>query len=208
MQGKIINPVTPQNKAVSVNNKFGNTNIKNQQGTTRVLYDTLPLDGRTEFRFFENANTRTFPFTNLSSDGNRLPVGETFVIQELYFEFLDYNGTVLEFAFDFGGSNFYGGPNMSSLTVNAVQTGDIDFYIANSQVLKALPALVAAENTNPSSCNPLDFVFNFSTDIVIPPLLEYVLVLRTTSYPADNFANQIRCSIRGTAGILAPQTTF
>jgi hypothetical protein len=53
MQGRIINNITPQQKIVGVNNKFGNTNIKNQQGTTRVLYDSLPLDGRTNFRFFE-----------------------------------------------------------------------------------------------------------------------------------------------------------
>ena len=91
MQGRYITNVTPQSKAVNVNNKFGNTNIKNQQGTTRVLFDTLPLDGRTEFRFFENSNTRTLPYTNLTADGNRLQVGETFVIQKIYFQILNIN---------------------------------------------------------------------------------------------------------------------
>ena len=57
MKGYNINPVTPQQKMVAVNNRFGNTNIAQQQGTTRVIYDSLPLDGRTNFRFFENANT-------------------------------------------------------------------------------------------------------------------------------------------------------
>ena len=45
MKGRIIQQTTPQDKIVGVNNKFGNTNIKNQQGTTRVIYDSLPLDG-------------------------------------------------------------------------------------------------------------------------------------------------------------------
>jgi hypothetical protein len=54
MKGQIIQQITPQNKIVGVNNKFGNTNIKNQQGTTRVIFDSLPLDGSTELRFFEN----------------------------------------------------------------------------------------------------------------------------------------------------------
>ena len=57
MKGIIQSLVTPQQKMVAVNKKFGNTNIKNQQGTTRVIYDSLPLDGRTNFRFFENNYT-------------------------------------------------------------------------------------------------------------------------------------------------------
>ena len=71
MKGQVISNFTPQNKIVGVNNKFGNTNIKNQQGTTRVLFDTLPLDGSTELRFFENAASRQYPFTNIGSEGNR-----------------------------------------------------------------------------------------------------------------------------------------
>lgn len=208
MKGRIITNVTPQQKAVSVNNRFGNTNIKNQQGTTRVLYDTLPLDGRTEYRFFENSNTRTFPLTNLTSDGNRLSVGETFVFQEFYFQFFDYNGTLqYEASWRFNGQVFGGGPSETTLAA-AMATGDIDFYIANSQVVKNLPAIVANQDFNPTQSSNQDNVFNMSTDIVIPPLLEFVLVLKTTSLPAPVAATHIRCSIRGTAGILAPQTTF
>ena len=54
MRGIIQAGVTPQQKMVAVNNKFGNNNIASQQGTTRVLFDSIPLDGRTTFRFFEN----------------------------------------------------------------------------------------------------------------------------------------------------------
>ena len=208
MKGRILTSLTPQNKAVSVNNKFGNTNIKNQQGTTRVLYDTLPLDGRTEYRFFENSNTRTFPLTNLTSDGNKLPVGETFVFQDLYFQFLDYNGTLqYEASWRFSGFILGGGGSETALA-NAMGTGDIDFYIANSQVVKNLPAIVCNELFNPTSNNAQDGVFNLFTDIVIPPLLEFVLVLRTTPPPTPTAATHVRCYIRGTAGILAPQTTF
>ena len=85
MKGIQISNLTPQQKAVAVNNRFGNTNIKGQQGTTRVIYDSLPLDGATELRFFENASSRQYPFTNITSEGNRLTVGETFVIQKIYF---------------------------------------------------------------------------------------------------------------------------
>ena len=47
--------VSPQTKAIGINDKFGNTGIKKQQGSTIVKYDTLPLDGRTEYRFFEGS---------------------------------------------------------------------------------------------------------------------------------------------------------
>jgi hypothetical protein len=202
MQGRYITNVTPQSKAVNVNNKFGNTNIKNQQGTTRVLFDTLPLDGRTEFRFFENSNTRTLPYTNLTADGNRLQVGETFVIQKIYFQILNINATnQITAAWSFGG----GGPINSA----ALTTGELDFVIANSQVIKSLSAAVFTSFFNPTSVKATDEAYGTQTDIVIPPLLEFIAILKTTSYAtfAPN-ASHLQILIEGTSGILAPQTTF
>jgi hypothetical protein len=34
---------TPQEKIVAVNKKFGNTGIQSQQGTSRIIYDSLPM---------------------------------------------------------------------------------------------------------------------------------------------------------------------
>jgi hypothetical protein len=76
--------VSPQMKQVFVNNKFGNTGIKRQQGSTVIKYDTLPLDGRTEFRFFEGCQSRVFPFTNSNSEGNKLGVGNSMTIERMY----------------------------------------------------------------------------------------------------------------------------
>ena len=89
MKGIQISNLTPQQKAVAVNNRFGNTNIKGQQGTTRVIYDSLALDGSTELRFFENSASRQYPLTNIGSEGNRLTVGDTFVIQKIYFGLIE-----------------------------------------------------------------------------------------------------------------------
>ena len=86
--------VTPQQKAVSVNNRFGNTGIKRQQGSSVELYDTLPLSvaaaaqGVT-LRFFEDAQTRTFPNTNLENS-NQLSVGETLVTETIYFSVIEF----------------------------------------------------------------------------------------------------------------------
>lgn len=197
MQGRIITNTTPQQKIVAVNNRFGNTNIAQQQGTTRVIYDSLPLDGSTELRFFENAQSRQYPFTNIGAEGNRLNVGETFVIQKIYFGII----SVTENEF----TNF--GPLANSLPASFAQ-GDISFLIANSQVLKNLPfdSLFNPLN-NFDQRNASDEAFNTFTDIVIPPLLEYVLTYRLNTYDADNTL-RLTCFIQGTAAILAPQTTF
>jgi hypothetical protein len=199
MKGRIISNITPQQKAVAVNNRFGNTNIKGQQGTTRVIFDSLPLDGSTELRFFENAASRVYPFTNIGSEGNRLTVGETFVIQKIYFGLIttdEDTGAYLSFAPIAGSGNNY-------------ETGEFSFLLANSQVIKQLPFSIfcQAANTNIYPSNASDQTFDTFTDIVIPPLLEYVLTYRIAPYAAvDN--TRLVCFMQGTAGIIAPQTTF
>lgn len=199
MQGRIITNTTPQQKIVAVNNRFGNVNIAQQQGSTRVLYDSLPLNGSTELRFFENAQSRQYPFTNIGAEGNRLGVGETFVIQKIYFGIINTDadtGSFVDFlAVPGSGDNF--------------ETGEWSFLLANSQVIKQIPFSVFCNNAftviNPSNAN--DQTFDTFTDIVIPPLLEYVLTYRIAPYAA--VANtRLVCFMEGTAGIIAPQTTF
>lgn len=208
MRGLIENKITPQQKMVAVNQKFGNTNIKNQQGTTRTIFHSLPIDGRTTFRFFENAQASSFPLTNIGSEGNRLEVGSTFTLQKIYLVGIIYdavNNTIIT-----AGSLSFGAV-ANDFTV-PFATGEIDFQIANSQVVKQLPThwnFSAA--LNPQAVNNSDIAFEFATDIVIPPLLEYVCQLRTTSYDiavAPAPFTHIMCVIQGSAGIIAPQTTF
>jgi len=199
MKGRVISQITPQQKAVAVNNRFGNTNIKGQQGTTRVIYDSLSLDGSTELRFFENAASRQYPFTNIGSEGNRLTVGETFVIQKIYFGFIETDPDTNAFI-SFGTLNGTGA---------AYETGEWSFLLANSQVIKQLPFSVfcnaGATVINPA--NASDQTFDTFTDIVIPPLLEYVLTYRIAPYAAVTNTRLV-CFMEGTAGIIAPQTTF
>jgi hypothetical protein len=199
MKGRVIQQTTPQNKIVGVNNKFGNTNIKNQQGTTRVIFDSLPLNGSTELRFFENAGSRQYPFTNIGSEGNRLNVGETFVVQKVYF------GTITT---DPDTGLFTAFSPLTAFANLAFACGEWSFLIANSQVIKQLPFLTSFIPTfKLGVTNNSDQAFSTFTDIVIPPLLEYVLTYRLPTYTA--VANtRLVCFIEGTAGILAPQTTF
>lgn len=198
MKGRIINQITPQNKMVAVNNKFGNTNIASQQGTTRVLFDSIEFLGQQEFRFFENAGSKQYPFTNIGAEGNRLNVGETFVIEKIYFGIIEIDadtGAIIDFQ-DL--------PGLASFDLK----GEMSFQIANNQVIKQLPLdMFVNTSLNSTAVNNVDTAFDTFTDIVIPPLLEYILSVRL-AYSTAEPNKYLVCFIEGSAGILAPQTTF
>jgi hypothetical protein len=199
MKGRIISGVTPQGKMVAVNNRFGNTNIKGQQGTTRVLYDAIQCNGQTEYRFFENAGSKSYPLTNVGAEGNRLNVGDTFVIQKIYFGFIQTDpdtGEVTDFL-----------PGLQAFGADFLK-GEFSFQIANSQVIKQLPAIAFnGSEFNPTSVNGSDVALETFTDIVVPPLLEYVATLRTFQ-GLTQLNVSLACFLEGSAGIIAPQTTF
>jgi hypothetical protein len=197
MKGLTISGVTPQQKMVAVNNRFGNNNIKSQQGTTRVLFDSILISPtQTEYRFFENSGSKVYPLTNIGSEGNRLNVGDTFVVQKIYFANFTYDpdtNTISDFN--------------TGLYTNGLK-GELSFQIANSQVIKQLPIeMFANANCNPTAVNGRDIAFDTFTDIVIPPLLEYVLSVRFAT-PMTGENTYLACFIEGSAGIIAPQTTF
>jgi hypothetical protein len=189
---------TPQEKLVAINNKFGNTGIKNQQGTSRIIYDSLATGTNTTFRFFEDSASRSFPFTNTGSDGNKLGVGDTMVIQSVQFILFDVvNATgiiIPQFSFINSG--------------NALCM--FDFDIANNKVIKKL---TLSEGTTFYSKNTsqADSDIELETQIVLPPLLPYVLELRMpipVNAPAAGRTRYIQAQIIGTGGIIAPRTTF
>ena len=76
-----LQKLRPQNKIVDVNNSLGNKFVRKMQGTTKIVYDTLPIDGSGEYVFFRDTNSRTFPFTNVKSDS--LPVAESLSVQRI-----------------------------------------------------------------------------------------------------------------------------
>ena len=189
---------TPQQKIIAVNKKFGNVGIQSQQGTSRQLYDTLPISGAgaKTLRFFEDSASRTFPFTNLGSDGNKLGVGNTMVIESITFFILTYDTVNLRFD-----------AIASATTTAQIMTGLLNFEIANNRVIKNLSLLElnASFDKNIGSTN--DSTLELETDIVIPPLLNFVAQLQMSSFTGA--ANTyLRCVINGTGGIIAPRTTF
>jgi hypothetical protein len=191
--------VTPQEKIVGVNNKFGNTGIKSQQGTSRIIYDSLATKSTAgTYRFFEDSSSRVFPLTNTGSDGNKLGVGDTMVIEKILFFLYKYNPTTKVYT----KSPLYG-PN----AVNGAQTlGLFNFFIANNQVIKNM--MLTEANANTGGTSDFKTYLELETQIVIPPLLNYVLELRLPFESDTQDFEFIQCQIVGTAGIIAPRTTF
>ena len=198
MKEMIRGNVSPQMKNIAVNDRFGNSGIKKQQGSTVIKYDTLPLDGRTEFRFFEESNQRNFPLSNTGADGNKLGVGNSMVVERAYLTIVTYDPTL----------NRVLTVKTTDLTTNvAVLASEFSFTIANSQVIKNVPILSWVANFNKAAENQLNSNYEFDTQIIIPPLLEYVANLRLQSYVAVA-ETYIRLTIEGSGAIIAPKTTF
>jgi hypothetical protein len=198
MRERIMSNITPQMKNIAVNDKFGNSGIKKQQGSTVIKYDTLPLDGRTEFRFFEESNQRNFPLSNTGADGNKLGVGNSMVVERAYLTVGTYNVT----------TNRWLTLDQTDITTNvALLTSEFGFVIANSQVIKNIPVLSWIADFNKAAENNLNSNYEFDTQIIIPPLLEFVATLRTQGYTAVS-ETYVRLTIEGSGAIIAPKTTF
>jgi len=127
----------------------------------------LPLDGRNEFRFFEGSAQRNFPLSNTQSDGNKLGVGSTMVVERAYLSIVLFNPLARN-------------PEISVLEPLSVANyaklcdGEFSFEIANSQVIKSVPVMSWLPEFNKDAENALNTSFEFDTQVVIMPLLEFV----------------------------------
>lgn len=190
--------ITPQDKIIGVSNKFGNTGIKNQQGTTVVLYDMLPVDGRNEYRFFEGSSQRNFPFSNTGTDGNKLGVGSSMIISRAYLSWVKYDPEL----------QVWLNPQPFSSLSPGTRLGEFSFEIANSQVLKQYAGLDFLPRYNKTAPNQDNYVLEWDTQINIQPLLEFVAVYRVQQGEAAQPDVYLRLTIEGTGAIIAPRTTF
>lgn len=190
--------VTPQRKAIGVNDKFGNTGIKKQQGSTVIKYDTLDYTGQTELRFFEGSSQRNFPLSNTGSDGNKLGVGNSMVVERAYLTLIteDEEQNVIYSPIPLTGAFSY------------LSLSEFGMSIANSEVIKNVPILSWAPEFNKNAENQLNNNYEFDTQIVIPPLLEYVCTLRIPAALVVPRGTKIRLTIEGAGAIIAPRATF
>lgn len=196
--------ITPQQKIAGVNSKLGNPGIKKQQGSTVEVYDLEQITlGKSEYEFFINTRNKRFPFTNLSR--GVLQPQESFAMQRMYFTLIttDAAGVVV---------------SQRAFTVAiapAMMMGDVQFQIENSRVLKPIPLRSFDPTFNADSDSEAQNVYEFDTNLVIPPLLEFTATLRIPDGALDGFIPEpgtgdayIACTIGGPGGIFAPKSNY
>lgn len=205
---------TPQNKIVETSRKFGYPGMKNQQGSTIIFYDSLPLAGSTGtfiFEFFKNVRTRQFPFTNLTE--NKLQVAEAVVIQRMYLSVI----TVVS-------DQVTASMELMEAGLDGFYRSDLSFWIDNNQVLKPInvqsfqPQFNYASNWGAISSTITTEDVVATTQLgnavwhnealpVIPPLIQFQANLQVTEYVAVANAYLV-LTVEGAGGIMAPRNTY
>jgi len=192
---KIVARPTQLQKALSVAQKFG-APADGAQFTERVIYDTLPLDGRTEFNFFEGCGTRTFPRTNLNE--NKLQKQENMIIKFISLEAVTYSAA---------NSLPVVAINPLSTAFGQLYRSDLSIQIAQSVVLKQLPMDDMKPEFSPFAKHTTHNVIKLGVDLTIPELLEFVARLRTGAYTASTTI-ELMIKLHGQATIMSPRASF
>jgi hypothetical protein len=182
--------MSAQQKMLHVADRLGLTTLKDMQGTTRMVYDSITTAALTH-TFFKGASQRAFPLTNVGANGNQFQVDEALLVEKIGFfipsaaDGISYNG------------------------LNGVSV-KFDLVIGNKTVIKDATCEFAGEQafyndgTVGSSVIDLEGV-----GILIPPQVEYYVVAKP--FLGDQRAGtsvRLGCYLFGTGALLNFNTTI
>jgi hypothetical protein len=192
--GFIINP-TQLEKALSVAKKMG-ADADTAQFSETVLYDTLPLDGRTIFNFFKDVQKRSFPRTNLTE--NKLQKQENMIVKFISLEVL---------TFSVAGNDVVTSVDPLSAAFNGLYRSDMQFTIGQSQVLKYF----ALDGLNPSfnmfAKHTTSNIVRLGIDLTIPELLQFFATIQVPAYTAAP-TKELMLKIHGQGTLFSPRMNF
>lgn len=187
--------MSAQDKMITVANRLGLTSLKDMQGTTRMVYDSVTT-AATNFTFFKGAAQRAFPLTNVGANGNQFQVDEALLVEKIGF-FIPQSA---------GGADYLGIIGGSSTGVSV----KFDLVIGNKTVMKDVTCEAGGEqaffNDGAVGSSVIDLE---GVGILIPPQVEYYVV-------AKPFVNNTRvetsvrlgCYLFGTGALLNFNTTI
>jgi len=191
-----------QDKIVNVNDRIGNDFIKQMQGTTKMVYDTLPIDGRNVYEFFKDTNTRSFPDTNVKANG--LPVAESLACQRFSFSIIrkdNASGAITAII------------PLSAATTSELPLNlcDLDVKIANDTVMRPITIQHFMPEYNKTAINTDLNTFELNTNLVIPPQLNFEFNLRAPVHASNaptGFNDSLRCIVEGVGSQFNGKTNF
>jgi len=230
-RGRNMNPLA--RRIGMVGRETYNKNLGKQQGTTRTIYDTIPLTGSpNQFNFFENLANKGFPWTNLNR--NSFTDAEAMNIQRAYLTFIttnndtDYQLLAADTMATAG--VFQRGATAATPTTQSQYSkfslAQASIFVSGQQILKNFTFLSAdprfnysnqgltslAEVTTGSTVAAYGLeVYNFASPAVIPPNREFIVSVQVPPYtdPSATGSNvYLRLTLEGFGAIPSVEGTL
>jgi hypothetical protein len=182
--------MSAQDKMLNVASRLGLTSLKDMQGTTRMVYDSITTAAATH-TFFKGASQRAFPLSNVGANGNQFQVNEALLVEKIGF-FIPSDAT---------------GAAYTGLAGESVK---FDLVIGNKTVIKDATCEFGGEQafwndgTIASSVIDLEGV-----GILIPPQVEYYVVAKPfNASRRESSTIRLGCYLFGTGALLNFNTTI
>ena len=182
--------MSAQDKMITVANRLGLTSLKDMQGTTRMVYDSITT-AATNFTFFKGASQRAFPLTNVGANGNQFQVDEALLVEKI--------GFFIPSAAD--------GISYGGLAFNSVK---FDLVIGNKTVIKDATVEFGGEQAFYNDGTVASSVIDLEgVGILIPPQVEYYVVAKAfNSETRTSTSTRLGCYLFGTGALLNFNTTI
>lgn len=153
--------VTPGAKLAMVNNKLGNPSLKRNQGSSVEIWDYVKVTPGVAgvVRFFDNVNTKVFPFSNIQQA--QLQTGEALAVQFIAFTRITVKAGVIQ--------------TFEALTdsVNGLSLAGFSFLLDNSRIIKNNSLVRSFQTLNTKGGTALNSLFYPDTDLTIPPQISF-----------------------------------
>lgn len=211
-----------------------NRGLSKQQGTTRTIYDTIPLTGSPNvFNFFENLSNKGFPWTNLNR--NSFTDAEAMNIQRAYLSIIetsadtDYTilaGTAIQIFGIHERASFASDPAAKSQYAK-FGLAQASIFVSGQQILKNFSFLSADPRFNYNNYgittamnDTIDDgfkhtvgkeVYDFASPAVIPPNREFIVSVQVPPYQDPSAAGNnvyLRLTLEGFGAIPSVEGTL
>jgi hypothetical protein len=234
-RGRMNNPLA--RRIGMVGRETYNKNLGKQQGTTRTIYDTIPLTGSpNQFNFFENLANKGFPWTNLNR--NSFTDAEAMNIQRAYLSFIETSNDTDYTILAATTIQIYGLSERANLSVDPntktqyakFGMAQASIFVSGQQILKNFTFLsadprfnyknqgFASAQTGFTTTGSSSYgvnrgleVYDFASPAVIPPNREFIVSVQVPPYtdPSATGTNvYLRLTLEGFGAIPSVEGTL
>lgn len=230
-RARLSNPLA--RRIASVGKETYNKQLGKQQGTTRVIYDTIPLTGSpNQFNFFENLANKGFPWTNLNR--NSFTDQEAMNVQRAYLTFIETSNDTDYQILAADTIQIYGVYQRAQTAATPTTKNQYakfglsqaSIFISGQQTLKNFSFLSTdprfnycntgfsslAEVTTGSTVSAAGKeVYDFASPAVIPPNREFIVSLQVPAYTDPSAAGTnvyLRLTLEGFGAIPSVEGTL